>query len=229
MRSRECRPKLVRVNVARMKMKKVICLLAVLFLLGCLLLAVSAERPVRFEDVNLRRAVNHALGDPGVRDDWVDRVHRIVRSAVGLKGGPQEYLPKPSDMLMLQALSARDLQFVVLHLGGIEYAGSLTKLELNRQHIADSELENLRELSLSHNRIKDISALAGLTNLKVLELEGNQIGNISALVNLRGLESMNLKDNPLNGEAYDVHLPQIVANNPGMKLIVDPKKSPARQ
>ena len=191
------------------------------------------SRPVRFEDVNLRRAVNHALGDPGVRDDWVDRVHRIVRSALGLKGGPQEYLPKPSDMLTLQALSAKDLQFVVLHLGGIEYAGSLTKLELSRQHIADisalSELENLRELSLSHNRIKDISALAGLTNLKVLELEGNQIGNISALVSLRGLESMNLKDNPLNREACEVHLPQIVANNPGMKLIVDPKNSRGKQ
>jgi len=214
-------------------MKKAICLLAVLFLLGCLLLAVSAERPVRFEDVNLRRAVNHALGDPGVRDDWVSRVHRIVRSAVGLKGGPQEYLPKPSDMLTLKALSAKDLQFVVLHLGGIEYAASLTKLELSRQHIADisalSELENLRELSLSHNRIKDISALAGLTNLKVLELEGNQISDISALVSLRRLESLNLKANPLNREAYDVHLLQVVANNPGMKLIVDPKKSPAKQ
>ena len=152
-------------------MKKVVCLAAVVSVLICLLLMASAEQPVRFEDVNLRRAVNHALGDPGDRNGWLAR---IFRSVPGINAGGKEYHPRPSEMLTLEVLSANDLKSVVLHLGGIEYAANLTKLEFDRQHIRDisalSKLANLRELSLSHNRIEDVSALAGLTNLKMLYL-----------------------------------------------------------
>lgn len=207
-------------------MNKVICSAAVLFVLVYLLLTVLPERPVQFEDVNLRNAVNRALGNPEYRSDWLARFLAIL----GVKADDEEYRPKPSDMAPLESLSAEKLNFLVLALGGIEYAPNLTKLEFSRQHISEvtaiGALANLRELRLGHNRIEDISALGGLANLVELGLSHNQISDISALADLRGLEHLNLEGNPLNKEAYDVHLPRIVANNPGMRLIVDANSSP---
>jgi len=203
-------------------MNKVICYAAVLFVLVYLLLTAVPERPVPFEDANLRNAVNRALGNPEYRSDWLARFLAIL----GVSADDKEYRPKPSDMASLESLSAEKLNFLVLALGGIEYAPNLTKLEFSRQHIAEvsaiGALADLRVLRLGHNRIEDVSALGGLANLVELGLSHNEISDISALADLRRLEYLNLEGNPLNKEAYDVHLPRIIANNPGMRLIVDP-------
>jgi hypothetical protein len=52
---------------------------------------------------------------------------------------------------------------------------------------------------LYDNQISDISPISGLTNFTHLDLTGN----------------------PLNGDAYNTYIPQILANNPGMTLLYD--------
>jgi hypothetical protein len=84
-----------------------------------------------------------------------------------------------------------------------------------------SGLSNLEFLDVHGNRISNLSAVAGLTHLDTLKLSGNQISDISALQDVTGLARLELQYNPLNQAAYDVYLPQIRANNPGLYLQYD--------
>lgn len=108
--------------------------------------------------------------------------------------------------------------------------GALTNLErlgLYYNPISDisplAGLKNLGGLFLGDNQISDIRPLAGLTNLGELHLYGNQISDISALSSLTNLYQLNLTQNPLNCPAYDIHIPMIETNNPGLYLTYDPR------
>ena len=57
--------------------------------------------------------------------------------------------------------------------------------------------ENLEELILYGNQIKNISALSKLCKLRVLKLEGNLIEDVEPLLNLKNLEKLSLGDNPV--------------------------------
>ena len=72
------------------------------------------------------------------------------------------------------------------------------------------------------NHINDISALASLTNLERLSLNENQISDISPLTDLKNLSYLNLQSNPLNQDACDTHIPQILENNPDIDILYDP-------
>ena len=76
-------------------------------------------------------------------------------------------------------------------------------------------------LDLERNTVSDISALSGLDNLEWLSLHRNQVSDISALGGLTALETVDLRINPLNEEAYDIYIPQIIANNPGIWIVHD--------
>jgi len=52
-----------------------------------------------------------------------------------------------------------------------------------------------------------------------LILEGNLISDISPLLNLTSLSHLNLGENPLNEDAYEIYIPQIAANNPGIYIL----------
>ncbi|MCP4614258.1 MAG: DUF1080 domain-containing protein, partial [Planctomycetes bacterium] len=103
---------------------------------------------------------------------------------------------------------------------------NLTGLHLYDNQISDisalSALTNITELHIASNQISDISALAGLTNLEWLELDNNQISDISPISGLTNFTHLDLTVNPLNGDAYNTYIPQILANNPGMTLLYDP-------
>jgi Leucine-rich repeat (LRR) protein len=124
----------------------------------------------------------------------------------------------------------------------------LTALYLEENQISDvsalAALSNLGCLTLQSNRISDISPLAGLHDLSVLDLSVNQISDISPLAHLAQLRSLNLDENqisditalqglthlkwlylqsnPLNAQACDVFIPQVVANNAGVTILHDP-------
>lgn len=102
---------------------------------------------------------------------------------------------------------------------------SLTWLALNVNQIDDisalSELTNLQYLYLNKNQIRDISALSRLTNLTWLPLDRNLISNIASLTGLMNLTYLDLRQNPLDANAYNIYIPQILANNPGIMLFYD--------
>jgi hypothetical protein len=101
----------------------------------------------------------------------------------------------------------------------------LTKLEelyLNTNQISNlsplAGLTNLYTLLLNDNQISDISPLVELRKLKDLIIINNQISDISPLVTLADyrLEWVFLYDNPLNREAYDTYIPELLAAGIGV-------------
>jgi hypothetical protein len=110
-------------------------------------------------------------------------------------------------------------------LSGLTSLTSLTRLSLDNNQIIDisplSGLTNLTELNLGYNQIIDINPLSGLVNITLLWLQNNQISDISPLSGLMNFIYLDLQDNPLNGDAYNTHIPQILVNNPGMTLLYD--------
>ncbi len=103
---------------------------------------------------------------------------------------------------------------------------NLRHLDLHDNDISDisalSGLVNVTFLALRQNPLSDISALSGLNSLAELSLLNTQVNDISPLVNLKSLRYVDLRDCPLDDEAYDVHIPKIQANNPGIEIETDP-------
>ena len=92
---------------------------------------------------------------------------------------------------------------LVVRIGDREYSTALKELDLKEQHLDDSELQALREmtnlevLDLRGNEMSDLSPLSGLTNLKELNLSGDIEGNedirdLSPLSGLTSLKSLHL-------------------------------------
>ncbi len=198
--------------------------LSILVLSLSLLTSAWAEEPVDFPDGNLKAAVEDAL--------WISD-------------------PTPSDMLGLTDLS-KPLDWArigaVTDLTGLQYAANLQTLRLRYHRVSDlsplAGLSHLTTIDLLGNSVSDISPLAGLSQLQSLELESNQVsdvspvasllnlkslglhrnrvGDISPLAGLTSLVLLDLRANPMNQKAFDVYLPQIEANNPGIELLYDP-------
>jgi hypothetical protein len=174
-----------------------------------------AEDPVTFGDPTLKAAVENEL--------WVTD-------------------PTPTDMLGLTSLEAGSLE--ITSVTGLEYAKNLQKLYLRLNYVTDvsplsglteleylvlhrnpvtdlsplSGLTKLYHLNIDGTGTSDISALAGLTNLSNLDMFNNRVSDISPLLGLMALTELDLRMNPLNEEAYTVHIPQIIADNPGIHI-----------
>lgn len=189
-----------------------------------LLTAAAAEDPVDFPDMNLKAAVEAALWKPD---------------------------PTPTDMLGLTELTCIGSKYrdnPILSLAGLEYALNLQSLTLRYHLIGDisplsgltnlqtldllgneitslsplGDLIDLQTLNLERNCVSDISTLSVLTELHTLSLHRNQVSDISPLSDLTSLGWFDLRINPLNQEAYDTYIDQIIANNPGMWFAYDP-------
>jgi hypothetical protein len=106
-----------------------------------------------------------------------------------------------SDPTLADMLALTDLQ---AEAGGITCLGGL-------EHAV-----NLQSVSLAENHISDISVLAELTNLTTLSLQYNQISDISGLIHRSNLAWLDLSANPLNQDAYNIYLLQILENNPNL-------------
>jgi hypothetical protein len=83
---------------------------------------------------------------------------------------------------------------------------------------AVSGLPSLSELQAGFNRISDLTPACGLENLSYLDIHNNQVSDISCLTGITSLRRLDLRNNPLNQSAYNEHLPQIQANNPGIYI-----------
>lgn len=114
-------------------------------------------------------------------------------------------------------------------IGSIAALSGMSKLQFLRigsNEISDlsplSGLSDLEYLDAHKNEIGNLSPLAGLSDLETLVLSYNQISDISPIGDFLSLSHLDLTDNPLNQEAYDIYLPRIAANNPGIYLKYDP-------
>ncbi len=193
-------------------------------MLSCAFLGTAwAEDPVYFADPKLKAAVEAELfiSDPAPTD-MLDLTELVI----------------PLTWQRINAIS---------DLTGLDYALNLTDLNLKYHKVTDlsplSGLTHLRSVVLLGNGISNISPLSGLIELESLDLESNEISDISALsglpllaslclhrnfitdvsplTSLTSLQWLDLRALPLNRDAYDVYIPQIEANNPGITLLHD--------
>lgn len=177
---------------------------------------------VTFADPNLQEAVQHELGldrsTPVTSDDLSRLVvldcfgaDGVVKSLDGIQGATN------LSNLLLDGQSINDLS----PLSGL---ASLETLAVDDNQVQDlsplQNLHNLSRLSLNGNSIEDLSPLRGLP-LTYLYLLENQISDISPLAEMKTLRGLLLSRNPLNAAAYDVYIPKIEANNPGMYIVYD--------
>jgi hypothetical protein len=196
-------------------MNRVIWALVVVFVL---LGVARGEDPVCFAEAKLKAAVEETL--------WISD-------------------PTPTDMLALTDLSCEDCR--IKDLTGIEYATNLRAISLVENEISDltplaglsflqvlglrenqvsdlsplTGLSDLEELDLKKNDVSDISPLSGLSNLRRLSLHRNYVGELEPLEALRNLEWLDLRLNPIDRDAWSTHIPQIIANNPGIEILYD--------
>jgi len=116
----------------------------------------------------------------------------------------------------------------IMDISAVAGLTNLTALLLSDNQISDistlSGITNLTRLSLDNNQISDISALSGMTNLMYIHLHYNQISDISALSGLTNLQlrQLSLNYNPLDCPAYNIYIPMIETNNPGIGILYDP-------
>ena len=73
-----------------------------------------------------------------------------------------------------------------------------------------SGLTQLQKLNLWRNQVDSAAALSGLVELRQLSLSYNRISDISPLTGLTNLEDLWLYQMPLNLDAYNTHIPQLV-------------------
>ena len=125
-------------------------------------------------------------------------------------------------------INLRDLYLGSNPIGDIDALSGLVNLRALRMEdnkISDlgplAGLTNLQVLRLRNNRISDLSPLSGLSQLVAMSLDNNQIQDVGALTGMTGLMSLNIQGNPLSAAAYDVQIPQILANNPEISLLCD--------
>ncbi len=108
-------------------------------------------------------------------------------------------------------LALTDLTFLSLESNQVDNLSGLSGMTM------------LTTLSLHRNQISDLWPLANLTNLTSITLQNNQISDISPLSVMNSLISLYLNGNPLNCPAYDIYIPIIETNNPGIYIAYNPR------
>ena len=131
---------------------------------------------IPISDVNLRAAVEAALGKPA---------GSLITAA---------------DMARLTRLEADEAG--INNLTGLEAATRLERIEFRRNAISDlsplAGLTQLNNIKLRGNRITDVSPLAGLINVDWLGLEENAITDLSPLKGLIKLNGIGISGNPVS-------------------------------
>jgi len=201
----------------------------------------QADSPVYIPDAGLKAAIEDAtwISDPTAEDmralTGLDGQARNIRSLTGLEAAVnlqslnlrfnriRDVTPL-GGLTDLSSLSLNDNDIQdVSPLGGLT---NLYHLDLHDNEISDvsalSGLAKVTFLALRQNPLSDISALSSMANLAELSLLETQVSDISPLAGLKSLRYVDLRDCPLNNEAYDVYIPLIQANNPGMEIETDP-------
>jgi Leucine-rich repeat (LRR) protein len=120
----------------------------------------------------------------------------------------------------------------ITSLAGIGNMANLQELTISDNDVKNieplRELSNLRILGLWGNDIKDITVLKYLSNLERVYLNDNSIRDISSLCNLKELKKLTLQRNPLSDKSYEVFIPRIKKNNPGIVIYHDRTLTPEK-
>jgi len=108
---------------------------------------------------------------------------------------------------------------------GIEKLTRLKRLQIIEKGVTDismlADLKNLKILRLEGNKIEDINALATLSELQELQLDCNRIKDLQPLTKLTKLRVLSIVRNPLSEKSYNIDIPLIKVNNPGIGLYTD--------
>jgi len=219
-------------------MKKTPCVIvALMFLMTGLALS---EEPVHFPDANLKQAVedNLLVNDPTPSHMlllvWLDGYEYNITDLTGLEYATNLVsldlaYNNISDISALSGLNGLfELYLEDNEIVDISALSGLTNLEvlyLNNNNIRDisalSGLRQLFDLDLGYNQISYVSALSELTRLGSLLLDNNLISDISGISDLNWLYFLDLSSNPLNDDAYNIHIPRIIENSPGIEIYYD--------
>lgn len=104
----------------------------------------------------------------------------------------------------LESLRSKAAGTDTVTIAGKVYSAGTTSLALNDAGLGNDVLEEIAQLysltalSLSGNRITDISLLASLGGLESLDISGNGISDLSPLSGLTELRSLNADENPIS-------------------------------
>ncbi len=158
----------------------------------------DSSRAVAIPDVNLRAAIEDALGkDSGAP---ITPAEMATFDRLDARAADISVLSGIESATNLRYLSLEDNN--ITSISALSGLTNLGLLELGANSIEDisalSELTNLRALVLRSNPITDISALSGLTNLTFLELVGNDISDVSPLRGLTNLTFLGLGVNNIS-------------------------------
>ncbi len=130
-----------------------------------------------------------------------------------------------SNLKSLKSLEIREKK--ISDIPSLANLENLEKIDVYLSNINDisflAGMRNLKQLYLNKNRISDISTLATLPNLSMLSLSGNQVRDLSPLAKLDNLETLLVYGNPLNKDAHEIYLPQIIKKNPNIGIGCDLK------
>ena len=55
----------------------------------------------------------------------------------------------------------------------------------------------------------------------MLNLFSNKVRDIKPLAQFKGLQYLDISSNPLDRDAHKIYIPQIIKNNPGIKMLSD--------
>jgi Leucine-rich repeat (LRR) protein len=131
------------------------------------------------------------------------------------------YLSPLSSLTNLRYLDAH-ANLVISDISPLAGLVNMEMLIIRDNRISDisalSGMTKLEHLYLEWNNISDISPLSGLTNLQGISLQYNDIADVSPLSSLTNLDYVDIRGNPLNADACVTHIPQIIANNPGITI-----------
>jgi len=178
---------------------------------------------VEFIDQNLKQAVIDELAEMGINTTNPTTTEMELLTFLAVDWGvPIIDFTGLEYAVNIEMLGLCGIQLETIPSGIFSAMPNLWHINVSWNNLTDItplvEIQSLGSLKMHDNNISDISVLADLTNLWELELQNNNISDISPLTSLMHLEQLNLLANPLNADACTTHIPQIIANNPGITI-----------
>ena len=136
-----------------------------------------------------------------------------------------------SDISPLSSLDNLDTLYLNQNeISNLSPLSGLTKLQfLDIHHNAISnvsplsDLTNVWNLALRENPLRDIGPLSGMSGLEDLSLLDTLVSDVSPLCGLPLLMNLDLRNCPLSQDSYDIYIPRLRANNPGIFIDLDPE------
>ncbi|KAL1110070.1 hypothetical protein AAG570_014050 [Ranatra chinensis] len=183
---------------------------------------------LHLQEEDLLKIKDMVCDDPNIRSlDGIQYLWNLESLDLGAKGTGVDNITLLENLTMLEriyipaskidnitALSGLDLKYLdltgnrVTDLTPLQEMANLEVLLLDRQHpdyITDiaplKNLQKLRVLDLSHNKIADISALEFLDNITFLKLKDNRVASIEALSGMK-LEILDISINQVSDLSY---------------------------